>query len=616
MANAMRSLSSARAVVCILLGLASFDPSQAHPLTVYLQEGFNGPGIPGGWVVTQVSGATSIWSIVGTGTNPPIAPYAGTGQAKFNSYDAEAGDQSRLTSRRVNLSAATDPFLSFFMYHDDEFFSSVDSLYVDVTTGDSISGPWTTLAGYRRPQVTSTWKQEIIPLFQYGGAARVFISFRGKSQFGNNVYVDEMRIADSSFHDIGTLALVPPSGPVNAAPPPTNISRHWDRRGKFTSDAPSMSEVSTAFSLASPLNISTIVQNYGSFAEPAYQVKWQIDGTTQTNVNNSRTLPRNDRDTLTLSWLTPTPGTHVITAWTSLLSDSNHSNDSLRLTVAVLDSSIIFAEMFNGGTFPPSGWTAINRDGGPLAPWFQGTSTSIFLPYEGTGFAANNFQRANGSYIDDYLISPPIAGIAPPGQVDSLRFWVRSAFNPPPATNYPDSVMVLLSTSGADTSNFTIFIDYFSVPKSGWTLRGYKLTGRVPNNSTIRVALRYLHYNGGSAGANSDFVGVDFFNVVRGLPSSVGEPEPTPLSFKLQQNYPNPFNPSTEIYFSIDQSGMTTLDLYNVLGERVANLFRDRVEPRQQYHVRVDGSMFPSGVYYYRLQSGSNADVKKLVLLR
>jgi hypothetical protein len=589
--------------------------AQSHPLAVYLQEGFDSPGVPSGWSVTPVSGTTATWTMVGTGTNPPIAPYAGAGQAKFNSYDATPGHQSRLTSRRMSLSVAADPFLTFFLYHDDEFFSSPDSVYLEATTGDSVAGPWTTLAGFQRPRIAPGWGQELISLLQFNGAARVFISFRGVSQYGNNIYVDELLIADSSFHDIGMLSLSP-TGSLNAPSLPMDSSRLQSHSGKHTTEGPKEREILSVVPFVPSLNVSTIVQNYGTFFEPSYQVRWQIDGQSQTGVNNTHTLTRNGRDTLTLSWSTPTPGTHVITAWTSLTSDSNRSNDSLHLTVVVLDSSVTFAEMFNGTVFPPAGWTAVNRDGGPFSPWFQGSLTSVFVPYDGTGFAADNFQRANGIYIDDYLISPPIPGIGQMGRVDSLRFWVRSAFNAPPATNYPDSLMILLSTAGSDTSNFTIFVDYFAVPKTGWILKSYPLSTRVPLNSTIRIALRYLHFNGGSSGNNSDFIGVDFIHITRNLSTSVGDPLLTASSFSLHQNYPNPFNPTTEILFSVAASGYATLDFYNTLGQKVSTLFNGEAEPGQIYRVRLDGSKLASGVYYYRLKSGVSADSKRLVLLR
>jgi hypothetical protein len=176
--------------------------------------------------------------------------------------------------------------------------------------------------------------------------------------------------------------------------------------------------------------------------------------------------------------------------------------------------------------------------------------------------------------------------------------------------------MILLSTTGADTSHFTIFVDYFSVPKSGWTLKGYRLTGRVPPNSTVRAAFRYLHFNGGTSGVNSDFVGIDFVHVTRNLPVAVEGSNFSPTAFTLSQNYPNPFNPPTEIAFSVDRAGRTTLDVYNVLGELVVSLFDGDAEPGRTYRVRADGSALASGIYYYRLGSASKSDTKKMVLIR
>ena len=77
------------------------------------------------------------------------------------------------------------------------------------------------------------------------------------------------------------------------------------------------------------------MQNVGIFSEASYQVRWQIDGQNQPPVNNVRTLEESERDTLILTWATPTLGAHVVTAWTFLSTDSNRSNDTLRRTIMV-----------------------------------------------------------------------------------------------------------------------------------------------------------------------------------------------------------------------------------------------------------------------------------------
>ena len=603
------TLSSEFRISTILLicycGIAS---SGSQPLAVYLQEGFDNPGIPAGWTVSIVSGSTATWTVVGTGTNPPTPPYAGTGQAKFNSYDAAPGDQSRLTSSGVNLSGSVDPFLTFHMYHDDEFLSSVDSVYVEASTTDSVNGPWTILGGFQRPGVSPGWDQPVVSLSQFIGSNRVFIGFRGVSQYGNNMYIDEVRIADSLFHDVGLVALLPLNSLLDNTPASQSANSRMRNQGKDrTDDAARIDDAATVAPLTMPMSINGIVKNFGTYSESSYQLNWRVDSTGQSPVTNTLPLPRNQLDTLLLSWTAPTPGTHTIVAWTSAAGDSNHSNDSLRLTVVVLDSTVFFAEMFNEPVFPPAGWTTINRDSSALPPWFQGTSTSKFVPYEGTGFAADNFQRANGTYIDDYLISPAIPGVAAPGFVDSLKFWVRSALNS--IMNYPDSLMILISTTGTDTSDFTTFLDYFSVPKTGWTLKGYLLSGRVPTNSSVHIAFRYLHFFGGPTGDNSDFVGVDFVHLVHGLPTSASNPASPPSAFALFQNYPNPFNPTTTIQFELPEPANVQLKVFDVFGQEVETLV-DHLQGagtfRELWNGRnSSGSQVASGIYFYRLVATS-----------
>ena len=89
-----------------------------------------------------------------------------------------------------------------------------------------------------------------------------------------------------------------------------------------------------------------------------------------------------------------------------------------------------------------------------------------------------------------------------------------------------------------------------------------------------------------------------------------------PRVFALLQNYPNPFNPSTEIKFSVENTSRATLEIYSVLGQKVATLFDDVAETGQYYKVRLDGSSLSSGIYFYRLRSGGKSGLKKMILLK
>lgn len=93
----------------------------------------------------------------------------------------------------------------------------------------------------------------------------------------------------------------------------------------------------------------------------------------------------------------------------------------------------------------------------------------------------------------------------------------------------------------------------------------------------------------------------------------------TPQAYALGQNYPNPFNPSTKIQYSIPQAGWVTLKVYDVLGREVATLL-DRQQDAGTYTVTVDMSnatkALSSGVYFYRLESGSFSAVNKMLMLK
>jgi len=98
-------------------------------------------------------------------------------------------------------------------------------------------------------------------------------------------------------------------------------------------------------------------------------------------------------------------------------------------------------------------------------------------------------------------------------------------------------------------------------------------------------------------------------------PTEVKECMPTPSEFALLQNYPNPFNPTTKISWQSPVNSRQTLKVFDILGNEVATLVDEEMEAG--YHsVDFNGSNLSSGVYFYRVQSGSFIDTKKMILLR
>ncbi len=107
-------------------------------------------------------------------------------------------------------------------------------------------------------------------------------------------------------------------------------------------------------------------------------------------------------------------------------------------------------------------------------------------------------------------------------------------------------------------------------------------------------------------------------------PKIVGEQselelELTPTEFGLSQNYPNPFNPSTTLRYALPVDATVTLDVYDILGEKVAQLVNGPVVAG--YHdVVFNAANLPSGIYFYRMSAAANGNhftrIEKMMLLK
>lgn len=93
-----------------------------------------------------------------------------------------------------------------------------------------------------------------------------------------------------------------------------------------------------------------------------------------------------------------------------------------------------------------------------------------------------------------------------------------------------------------------------------------------------------------------------------------------PSEFTLNQNYPNPFNPSTKINFSLAADSKVTLTIFNLIGEKVAELINGNLSAGT-HEVIFDAANLQSGVYFYKLHAVGNdgsdfTSVKKMILTK
>jgi hypothetical protein len=93
------------------------------------------------------------------------------------------------------------------------------------------------------------------------------------------------------------------------------------------------------------------------------------------------------------------------------------------------------------------------------------------------------------------------------------------------------------------------------------------------------------------------------------------EIENIPSDILLLQNYPNPFNSSTEIIFSIPSPMTVKLEIYNLMGQKVATLVDGRMDAGR-HSVKWDASLYSSGVYFYKLTAGDKIITKRMTLLK
>ncbi|NNG26433.1 MAG: T9SS type A sorting domain-containing protein [Ignavibacteriaceae bacterium] len=88
-----------------------------------------------------------------------------------------------------------------------------------------------------------------------------------------------------------------------------------------------------------------------------------------------------------------------------------------------------------------------------------------------------------------------------------------------------------------------------------------------------------------------------------------------PTHHYLSQNFPNPYNPVTTIKYQIPELSFVTLKVYDVLGNEISTLVNEQ-KPSGEYEIEFDGAEVPSGIYFYRLKSGSFVETKKMVLMK
>jgi len=254
--------------------------------------------------------------------------------------------------------------------------------------------------------------------------------------------------------------------------------------------------------------------------------------------------------------------------------------------------SVSFADINNGLVVGDEGIILRTTDGGE--EWFQQMSNTT-KPLLGVSFIDTDHAVVVG---DMGIILRTNTGGFVPVELTSFSAYIIK------------ETVQLSWTTSIETNNRG-----FEIQRSSGS-RDYITIGFVRGNGTTTEQHNYLfrdkNLNQGSYSyrlKQYDFDGSFQFSDVVDVDFNI------PVKFALEQNFPNPFNPTTIIKWQSPESGVQTLKIYDVLGNEVKTLI-DEYRPAGVYEINFDASNLASGVYYYRIESGSFTSTKKMILLR
>ncbi|WKZ69062.1 MAG: T9SS type A sorting domain-containing protein [Melioribacteraceae bacterium] len=154
--------------------------------------------------------------------------------------------------------------------------------------------------------------------------------------------------------------------------------------------------------------------------------------------------------------------------------------------------------------------------------------------------------------------------------------------------------------------------NFYALDREGNLLWKYDLEGREFDSSPAigSDGTLYLGLNGSSFDRSQTRTLI----AIKDDPNSVRDEE-TPTEFALYQNYPNPFNPSTRIKYQVANTAKVNLIVYDILGREIATLVNE-IKPVGTHEVEFDASELPSGIFFYRLQSGDFTQTKKMMVIK
>jgi len=171
--------------------------------------------------------------------------------------------------------------------------------------------------------------------------------------------------------------------------------------------------------------------------------------------------------------------------------------------------------------------------------------------------------------------------------------------------------------------DLTLSLDLGDPNALDWlTISSESGTIEANSNQQIPVTLDATGLNDGVYSAVLQLLTNDYELLVNEIPITMNvglvdakEGSVLPQIFTLHQIYPNPFNAEATIAFSLAQSGQTSIEIYNLMGQKVAGIF-DGIQTAGEHSFNWQAAEFASGVYLVKLTSGQQSQTVRATLLK
>ncbi len=305
--------------------------------------------------------------------------------------------------------------------------------------------------------------------------------------------------------------------------------------------------------------------------------------------------------------------------------------------VLQVSDDILTFEATEGQADPPTQPLTIFNGGGGDLNWNLTSDQSWLFPANASGTNAGNVS-----------VSVSIAGLSAGPHTGHLTITASGASGSPRSVTVNLNISPVLAPASLQVSQASLDFDAQRNQALPPQFIDISNGGQLPLNwtATILHGATWLSINPPSGtddgtitvSVTTDFTPLTYLDTIKieapgavnaprfipvrlNVTTAVGdEPGNRPRSFALFQNYPNPFNPTTKIDFALPRSGHVTLEVFNVVGQRIRVLM-DGDLPAGPHSIVWDGretsgQMVGSGIYFYRLKSQNFSDIKRMVFLK